>query len=192
MIAPNKQNLIQLGNQKKVTQSGYRLLKEKRAGLISYFLNLSKSGKEVELELISNTSQSISKVAKLFSIYDIYQLNKYLFGEPSTYLYVSKKRISGVYIDSIHIEISAPIKKRLKNPIQKNLKAFSHTFPLLIKLAQHKLNCNHIAEEILKTNRQIANLEKRIESITASIKYINSVLSDKENLEKGILIKLFV
>jgi vacuolar-type H+-ATPase subunit D/Vma8 len=52
MIAPNKQNLILLKNQKKVTQNGYKLLKEKRAGLIVYFLELSKKGKELKRKFL--------------------------------------------------------------------------------------------------------------------------------------------
>jgi vacuolar-type H+-ATPase subunit D/Vma8 len=192
MIAPNKQNLILLGAQKKVTQSGYKLLKEKRAGLITYFLELSKTGKSIELELNTNHLNRVRLLGNFFSIYDIYELNDYLLGNPCSYLHISKKRVSGVYVDSIHIEVASLIKKNLKSIVSHNLRDFSHTFPLLIKLAQLKLNCKNLAAEILKTNRQIASLDKKIEEINNTIKYIKAVLSDKENLEKGILLKLFV
>jgi vacuolar-type H+-ATPase subunit D/Vma8 len=192
MIAPNKQNLIQLGNQKKLTQNGYKLLKEKRAGLITYFLDLSATGKQIEIDLVTNHAKHIHDSKNLLSIYDIYNLNNYLFGDPSTYLHVSKKRVSGVRIDSIHVEVSAQPKEKLKKSVQIKLNDFSYSFPFIIKLAQLKLNCNNISQEILKTNRQIANLEKKIEDIDDTIKQIKAVLSDRENLEKGILIKLFV
>jgi vacuolar-type H+-ATPase subunit D/Vma8 len=192
MIAPNKQNLIYLGNQKKTTQSGYKLLKEKRAGLIKYFLELSKTGKEIETEILNNHAKNISKSISFLSIYNIYQLNSYLFGQPAIYSNISKKRVSGVYIDSIHIEVLQQVRDKLKNIVQNSLNNFSLSFPLLVKLAQLKLNCKYLAEEILKTNRQIANLEKKIQDINMTIKRIKSILNDKENLEKGILIKLFV
>lgn len=191
MIAPNKQNLIQLNNQKKITQNGYKLLKEKRAGLIKYFLELSREGKKLEFD-VSKYLKYINSSGRLFSIYDIIELNKYLFGNPSTYIHVSKKRVSGVYIDIIHIEISTSIRTKLKEIVQNKLESFSDIFPMLVKLGQLKLNCSRLAEEILKTNRQISNLEKKIEDITSITKKIRAILSDKENLEKGILMKLFI
>jgi vacuolar-type H+-ATPase subunit D/Vma8 len=192
MIAPNKQNLIQLKIQKKVTQNGYKLLKEKRAGLIVYFLKLSKQGKVFELELMKNNDANIHQFEQFFGLYDILKLNNYLAGTPATLLAVGKKRISGVYVDSIDLKVDSALKPKLKSNVQSTLDRFCTTLPRFIELSQLKLNCKHIADEILKTNRQIANLEKTIDTINSDIKYIRSVLSDKENLEKGILIKLFL
>jgi H(+)-transporting ATP synthase subunit D len=192
MIAPNKQNLILLKNQKKVTQNGYKLLKEKRAGLIVYFLKLSKQGKEREMELMQNSSANISQFEEFFGLYDTQKLNSYLTGTPSSAVKVGKKRISGVYVDSIELEVKSSARARLKHNVQTKLDTFCDILPSFIELSQLKLNCKHIADEILKTNRQIANLEKTIDTINSDIKYIRGVLSDKENLEKGILIKLFL
>ena len=46
-----------------------------------------------------------------------------------------------------------------------------------------------MAYEILKTNRQISNIEKKIEEFTHQIKWIQSTLQEKDNLEKSTLIK---
>jgi vacuolar-type H+-ATPase subunit D/Vma8 len=115
-----------------------------------------------------------------------------LVRSPATFLTITKKRVSGVYIDSINIEVLPPTRDMLKRQVQGVLEDFADMFPVFIELIQLKLNCSHIAQEILKTNRQIANLEKTIETINGNIKYIRSVLSDKENLEKGILMKIFL
>ena len=52
-----------------------------------------------------------------------------------------------------------------------------------------KLNTKRIASEILKVNRQISNLERKVEDILAQIKYIQNSLMEKENFEKSVLIK---
>ena len=191
MIAPNKQNLIQLNNQKKATLNGYKLLKEKRAGLIKYFLGLSKEGKKYELNNQNNYDFAFS-TAKLFSIYDIDDLNSYLLKSSESSICVLKKRVSGVYITTIEVETNIILQNRLKEITQNKLIHFSEIFPNIIKLTQLKLNCKLIAEEISKTNRQILNLEKKIEDINTTTKKIKSILSDKENLEKSILVKLFI
>lgn len=192
MIAPNKQNLIILKNQQKTTQNGYKLLKEKRAGLIMYFLELSKKGKILEKKISEDYSNNLTNSFNQMSRYDISDLNARLATPPTVTVGVHKKRVSGVIIDLIDVNISSKPRPFLKKQVQSVLTNFSGSLPSFIELIQLKLNCKHIADEILKTSRQIANLEKKIESTAKDIKYIKSILSDKENLEKGILMKLFL
>ena len=110
---------------------------------------------------------------------------------PATSLSVEKKRITGVYIESFNLQVQNPLRSGLKPAIKSIFEIFGRIFPDFVKLAQMKSNCTKISKEIIKTNRQINNLENKIVEIAADIKYINSALQEKANSEKAVLIKIF-
>ncbi len=191
MLAPNKQNLILLKNKVKSMNNGFKLLKEKRAGLIITFLNFAKEGKVLESHLNKDMDISLNNFKSSTVFTNNEDLSDTLSSVPSTKLRTGKKRISGVYIDKLSLTAVSPERKDLKNSIQFSFDQFTSQFPKLIELSQLKINVNKLAEEILKTNRQISNLERKIEDTHAQIKYIKSALMERENLEKSILMKLF-
>ena len=191
MLAPNKQNLLIQKNQKKLILNGYKLLKEKRAGLIITFLEFASKGKKLEKKVSSQISQILSSYRTGLTFVSSQTLFENLQSTPSLNLNVSKKRVSGVYIDSLDLQTKIPDRKDLKADIETSLKAFGWFFPILLELSQLKINTLRIAAEIEKTNRQIQNLEKKTEDIEAEIKFIENALNEKSNLEKATLIKIF-
>ncbi len=191
MIAANKQNLLLLKSQKKLVQNGHKLLKEKRSGLIVTFLNLSKKGKELEGKISSEVQKALEVYGQSITFTDTLSLLNLLSPVPALKLDTQKKRISGVYVQNLNLKVKPPKRKKIKAGISKGLNNFAKYLPILLELIQLKLNCQKIAEEITKTNRQISNLEKKIENIEDDIKFINSALQEKQNLEKATLIKIF-
>lgn len=191
MLAPNKQNLLIQKNQKKLVLNGYKLLKEKRAGLIITFLEFASKGKKLEKKVSSQISQILNSYRTGLTFVSSQTLFENLKSAPSLNLNVSKKRVSGVYIDSLDLKTKIPDRKDLKTDIETSLKAFGWFFPILLELSQLKINTLRIAAEIEKTNRQIQNLEKKTEDIEAEIKFIENALNEKSNLEKATLIKIF-
>ncbi len=191
MIAANKQNLLLLKSQKKLVQNGHKLLKEKRSGLIVTFLNLSKKGKELEKKISSEVQKALEIYSQSITFTDTLSLLKLLTQVPALKLDTQKKRISGVYVQNLNLKVKPPKREKIKTGISKGLNSFAKYLPILLELIQLKLNCQKIAEEITKTNRQISNLEKKIENIEDDIKFINSALQEKQNLEKATLIKIF-
>jgi H(+)-transporting ATP synthase subunit D len=191
MIAANKQNLLLLKSQKKLVQNGHKLLKEKRSGLIVTFLDLSKKGKELEKKISSEIKKALEIYSQSITFTDTLSLLNLLEAIPALKLNTQKKRISGVYVQNLNLQVKPPTRNKIKVGITKGLNNFAKYLPILLELIQLKLNCQKIAEEITKTNRQISNLEKKIENIEDDIKFINSALQEKQNLEKATLIKIF-
>lgn len=191
MISPNKQNLILLKQQKKLTQNGHKLLKEKRNGLIINFLQICKEGKSLEQELLSKINGFLEKYNGITSFISTSQLLDALTKTPGLSLMVEKKRLSGVYINQFILTVEPPQRELLKKVLQDVLSNFGELFKGIVELSQTKINAENISLEIHKTNRQISNLEQKIEQIEQDIKYIKSALMEKENYEKSVLMKIF-
>jgi vacuolar-type H+-ATPase subunit D/Vma8 len=191
MLAPNKQSLLYLKKQKKLLSNGYKLLKEKQSGLIFMFLETAREGKKLEQELSGELQPVLQAYRQSINFVSVADLLSQLPSEASFNLTTTKKRTSGVYVDSLDIRINPPQRMHLKKDIRKSLTLFAHYFEKLLKVSQLKLNAKRLAQEIQKVNRQIANLERQIESVNSQSKWIKNMLMEKENSEKATLIKMF-
>lgn len=191
MLAPNKQNLILLKNQKKLFKSGHKLLKEKRTGLIINFLDMAKAGRVLELETREFVSQVVHNYRQSLTFSSTSALLDALPDEPAHRLQVQRKRVSGVYMDTLSYQGVDPQRPTIKTLISKPLSDFAKIFPKLLELSQLKINIQRLAQEIQKVSRQIINLEKKMDQTEEQIKYITMMLNEKANFEKATLIKIF-
>lgn len=191
MIAANKQNLLLIQSQKKAVGNGLRLLREKRTGLVVMFLKMAKEGKQKQQSLSQNWLIFLNSVKKSFSLLNVAQLIKELSPKLQTSLTIKNKNITGVRTNLLDLTINGKPRPTLKPHLNQSFSDFTLIFPEFIKLAQLKTNCLKISTEITKTNRQISNLEKKLENMQLEIKYINSALLERSNSEKATLIKIF-
>jgi len=191
MISPNKQNLLKLKKQKKLVGNGLKLLTEKRNSLIILFLNLAKEGKKKQIELSDLWGTFFKRYVQDFGLVNIKKLLQRLYPGVKSKIEIKQKRVSGVYLDEISLNLASGERNELKPALSNSLKNFKTIFPQFILLAQIKTNCMKISQEIIKTNRQINNLERKVEVVDFEIKYVTSALLEKSNSEKAILIKIF-
>jgi len=191
MIAANKQNLLLLKGQKKAVENGLRLLREKRSGLVIIFLKLASEGKQKQQQLSKNWLIYLGLINKNFSLLNLKELFQELQPKISTKLSLKSKNVTGVRLNQLDFAIENQARTTLKDNLNQNFTDFNLIFPEFIKLAQLKTNCVKISLEITKTNRQISNLENKLATMHAEIKYINSALLERSNAEKSILIKIF-
>ena len=191
MLAPNKQNLLLLKTNLKNQKNGLALLNEKRTGLIIVFLQLCNQGKQLEKSVNEKRKVTISNYLKNLLLVSPTNLNLSLHQKPSLEIKLSKKKISGVHLKQIDSLLNIPNNKHIRVKIQNSLISFAIIFPKLISLSKLKDNCLSLALEIKKVNRQILNLETKIEETNANVKWIQQSLMEKSNLEKATLLKLF-
>lgn len=193
MLAPNKQNLLILKGQSKLVKNGLKLLKEKRSGLIYTFLDLAKQGKVLEQKVSGQIAKILASYDSSMSFLSSEELEMLLIKDPVKVMNLTtqKKRISGVYVDQLKIDLSAPVRNYLKPDIKNILTVFANFLPIILELSQLKLNVQRMSQEIQKVSRQISNLENKINSINDQIKFIKNALMEKENFEKAVSIKLF-
>lgn len=191
MLAPNKQNLLYLRNQKKVIQNGLKLLKEKRTGLVTMLMEYASKGKALEGEVQQQWKAFLPTYQLNTGLVSTYTLMSYLTPLPAQKLSSSIRRVSGVYLNSLDLVLKNPQRVGLKHTLSTVFMMFTYFFPKLLKVIELKINCSKIAIEIEKTNRQINNLENLSEQTQAGIKFISSALSERANQEKATLIQLF-
>jgi len=191
MIAANKQNLLLVKSQKKAVDNGLRLLREKRTGLVVMFLKMAREGKQKQQKLSQNWLIFLNQVKKSFSTINSQELIKQLTPKVLTKLNIKHKNITCLKTNQLDLAVGNLPRPKLKTNLSQTLSDFNLIFPEFIKLAQLKTNCLKISTEITKTNRQISNLEKKLEDISAQMKYINSALLERSNSEKATLIKIF-
>ena len=191
MITPNKQNLLASKKQLKTLENGHKLLEEKRNGLIVSFIDLCRRGKELEREVGSGLDTILSKYNQSLAFVSTDELVSKLDRVAATNLSVKKKRVSGVAIKELSIDVKNPERTGIKSDIKDSLSSMGGYMPKLIELIQLKNTCDKIAKEILKTNRQISAIDGKIENTKGNIKWIKQVLEEKSNLEKSVLINIF-
>jgi len=191
MVAANKQNLLLIKGQRKSVDNGLRLLREKRSGLVIMFLKLANEGKQKQKQLSKNWLIFLNLIKKNLSLLNIKELLNQLNPKLSTKLTLKYKNVTGVHLNQLDFAIDNQPRNSLKTNLKNSLSDFNGIFPDFIKLAQLKTNCLKIATEITKTNRQISNLETKLEVMQSEIKYINAALLERSNAEKAILIKIF-
>ena len=194
MISPNKQNLILLKGQNKLTRNGHKLLTEKRNGLIISFLEMSREGQRVEAKLQEHIQGYLAKyngATAFVSSQDLLQELNALTKNEGLRILLEKKRLSGVYINEFLVSVLPPERESLKPVLREILTNFGELFKEILKVSQLKLNVENLANEIHKTNRQLSNLEQKIAQIESDIKYIKAALMEKENYEKSVLMKIF-
>jgi vacuolar-type H+-ATPase subunit D/Vma8 len=193
MLAPNKQNLLILKGQITLVKNGLKLLKEKKSGLIYTFLDLAKQGKILEQKSSKEVAKILNNYERVTAFISTEELSLLLLNNPIKVmnLTVHKKRISGVYVDDLKVDILPPNRPSLKTDLQSILTIFGNFLPVILELSQLKLTTEKIAIEIQKVSRQISNLERKVEDINSQIKFIKNALMEKENFEKAVSIKLF-
>jgi V/A-type H+-transporting ATPase subunit D len=191
MLAPNKQNLLLTKKRQKSVNLGLKLLKEKRTGLIKSFLDVAREGKQKQSEISSEIEDFFLKYNSKISIIDLNTLIDNLIRQPNSYMQVNKKKISGVQVENLIIQLKKSINYQLKDDIINIINKFTEYFPQIIIISQLKKTCQIISKEIERVNRQIANLETQTLQLSEDIKQIQSVLNERDNLEKATLIQLF-
>lgn len=191
MLSPNKQNLLLLKSQSKVIQNGLKLLREKRAGLVVMLLDFASKGKKMEKEVQEQWSKFKPTYTSATAMVSLSELVLNFEPLPVMNLKVDKKRVSGVYLEILKIVLQPPKRLGLKKTINTTLMNFGIIFPIILKLNETKINCRKIADEIEKTNRQINNLESKVEDVNMQIKYIATALNERASHEKATLIKIF-
>ena len=194
MISPNKQNLILLKQQNKLTCNGYKLLTEKRNGLILSFLNMAREGRAAEKKLLEKIKGYLERyrgASAFVSSEELLDELNLLTKNEGLRILLRKKRLSGVYVHEFTVSAVPPEREQLKPVLQHLLTNFAGLFQEVLRVSQLKINVAKLAQEIHKTNRQLSNLEQKIGQIESNIKYIKAALMEKENYEKSVLMKIF-
>jgi vacuolar-type H+-ATPase subunit D/Vma8 len=172
-------------------QQGHRLLKEKRTSLIITFMEMAQEGKRAEMTLSEQWRSFLSLYGNVMTFMSAQALVQQLPTVPCSFFDFSRKKVASVPVYALRFSLVPPNRSHLRKRVQSVLDVFADNIPMLLKVIQLKINCELLSQEIIKTNRQINNVKKRLEGVHADEKYIKNALMEKSNFEKAILINLF-
>jgi len=192
-VKPTRSELIKLRKNIKLAESGYKLLKKKRDGLILEFFNALKDAKDVRKELNEKYIEAYKKLRfaiALDGLVEIKTLSMALKDRPSVELEV--RNVMGVNIPVIkHGTIRKSLMERgyglysSSIRIEETAKAYEELLELVVKTAETETKLRNILIEIEKTKRRVNSLEyvviPRLKATAAFIAFRLEEM-DRENI----------
>jgi len=195
-VRPTRMELLKFKRQLKMAQRGHKLLKEKRDGLVKKFMAIIGKARQMRTDLekslgqaffdffVASADYSQNQIAQLLSNTDYYlDIDMSIDNIMSVQIpcfKVNKKQFSFCFSS-----LSAPA------GLEKNMKDFSQSLDLMIKLAQIEHSARLLSFEIEKTRRRVNALEYVIiPEVKETIKAIQSKLDEQERSDKIIKMKL--
>lgn len=163
-IKPTRSELISLKRKIKLAESGHRLLKKKRDGLVIEFFNILKKAKDLRKEMTSSYQAAdymMSKTIALEGFVTIKNTATVISQRPLIRLQV--KNIMGVSVPKI-------------DPIQVQ-KAFAEHVPLSVSIRMEKLaeKYSTLLELIVNTTETEAALRKILKEIEKTKRRVNAL-----------------
>lgn len=188
--------VLKLKSRLKTAQRGYKLLKEKRDGLMKKFMEIIRDAKHLRdtlEEKLSGTLKDFFIDTAFFTEKEIFQI----FAWPNCQLVLSleKENIMSVLVPKFKAEIKGDFKcySPLSTPpvLDKTMKKFWQALKLMISLAQIEHSARLLSFEIEKTRRRVNALEYVIiPGFEQTIKYIESKLEEQERADKIVKMKM--
>ncbi len=188
-IKPTRSELIKLKNKIKLAQSGYKLLKKKRDGLILEFFEILKETKSVRKEMTEKYKDAVKKIniARIIDG-DIVIKSVSMAIKDKPVVDVENKNIMGVVVPNIHSE---HVKKEIlyrgygllntSVAINEAATAYEELLEYIILTAEVETSMMRLLEEIDKTKRRVNALEfEVIPKLISTKNFIELRLEEQE------------
>ncbi|MBU4332137.1 V-type ATP synthase subunit D [Patescibacteria group bacterium] len=192
-INPTRMELLKLKRRLKTAERGYKLLKDKRDGLMKEFMTIVRKVKECRARVEATLGQGFKSFVFASADMQPKMMNEAL-AVPSKKitLEATTKNVMSVNIPQFtYNEEGDPICYSLlstPSDLDTSLGIFSEALADMVKLAEIEHSARLLAGEIEKTRRRVNALEYVfIPNIKETIKYIESKLAEQE---RGVLITL--
>jgi len=195
-IKATRMELLKLKRQGKTAQRGYKLLKEKRDGLMKKFMEIILQTKAQRDFL----EQKLSNASKQFALSTSNMLSgevEEIFSLPSAKIKidVETQNIMSVWIPKFQYVIEGDVKcySDFSSPLgmAQSLTSFWDALALMIDLAGNEHSSRLLSYEIEKTRRRVNALEYVIiPEIKRKVKFITSKLDEQERSEKIVRMKI--
>jgi len=192
-VNPTRQELLRLKIKLKTSQRGYKLLKDKRDGLMKQFMAIIREAKDLR----ENVEQELGKGFQAFLFASAKmrpELLKSAFLLPAkkTYLQATTKNVMSVDVPIFEYKEEGDFLSYgfsfTASELDVALKIFSETLKKMVRLAEVEHSAKLLADEIEKTRRRVNALEYvYIPQMQETIRYIESKLTEQE---RGAVITL--
>ena len=195
-LKATRMEYLKLKKRLKTAQRGYKLLKEKRDGLMKKFMEIIREVKEKRGDLESKL-QTASKQFVLSTSSLMENELEQMFSLPKAEVKIEarEENVMSVWIPEFEHKIEGDFKSYsdFTAPLgmEKSLQEFWQSLEVMINLAGLEHSARLLSFEIEKTRRRVNALEYVIiPEVEKNIKYISSKLDEQERAEKIIRLKI--
>ncbi|PJE51104.1 MAG: V-type ATP synthase subunit D [Candidatus Yanofskybacteria bacterium CG10_big_fil_rev_8_21_14_0_10_36_16] len=185
-VNPTRQELLKLRAKLVTARRGYKLLKEKRDGLMKHFMSIIKKARD--LREVIESDLGLAFFSFIFSSAKMRRsVIKESFYSPGQKisLKAEAKNVMGVQVPQFEYKEEGQILSydlfTTSSSMDRALRVFSKTLKNMVELAETEHSAKLLAEEIEKTRRRVNALEHvLIPNIEETMKYITAKLNEQE------------
>lgn len=192
-VNPTRQELLKLKIKLKTAERGWKLLKEKRDGLMKSFMKIIRQAKEQREQVESELGEGFKYFILASAQMRPSEIREsIMWPGMKTSLTASTKNVMSVEIPQFEYKeegdwLSYSL-ATTSSALDKSIETFANSLKYMVKLAEIEHSAKLLAEEIEKTRRRVNALEYVfIPNIRETIKYITAKLNEQE---RGALVSL--
>ena len=199
-VKPTRSELLQVKKKIALADSGYKLLKKKRDGLIIEFFKILKKARNVRQELSEEYKKALSKINVARAVDSDLQIKSAALSiEQRPQVEIEAKNVMGVKIPSLK---SGKVEKTLfergygilssTSKIDESAESYEKVVEKLISTAEIEITLKRLLNEIEKTKRKVNALEQiTIPLLNSDAAYIRFRLEEmeRENFSKLKMLK---
>lgn len=184
-INPTRINLLNLKRELKTAQRGYKLLKDKRDGLMQTFMGIIREVKVLREAVEAELGDAFKSYAVASAYMDDVAINRaFMLPNAKLSLEVKEKTLMSVPIPEMSIQKEGTLfaygLMETSGGLDTAVEKLDRLFPKLIKLAELEKTVENLAIEIERTRRRASALENtRIPNIKESIRFITLRLEEQ-------------
>ena len=195
-IKATRMEYLRLKKRQKTAQRGWKLLKDKRDGLMKKFMEIIREAKRSRQELeIQLKTASLSFACSTSALMQRELEEFFVLPSCSVAIDASKENIMSVWIPKFQYRVEGDFKSfsDLSAPVgmEDSIKSYFSALDLMVGLAEIEHSARLLSFEIEKTRRRVNALEYVIvPQIKKNIKMISSKLEEQERSEKIVRMKI--
>ncbi len=169
-VKPTRSELLRVKKKIKLTETGHKILKMKRDGLVMEFFKILEQAKEIRQKVISDYERAMEKIAIAKAVDGVIAVQSAAFAlKAHPEITLRSKNIMGLVVPEIEaVTISSKMDERgygvigTSTHIDEAAKAFEDLVETIMLAAEIETTMKRLLEEVEKTKRRVNALEHRI------------------------------
>jgi len=184
-VNPTRITLLNLKKELKVAQKGYKLLKDKRDGLMKKFMSTIREARTLRESVEERLGDAFTAYTRASALIHEKTIDvAFMLPGVTTNLDVKVKTVMSVPVPEFTIEKTGNAFAygilETNGDLDTAISKFDEVFADIIKLAELEKTAENLAEEIERTRRRVSALENtRIPNLNDTIRFITSQLEER-------------
>ncbi len=184
-VNPTRITLLNLKKELKVAEKGYKLLKDKRDGLMKKFMSVIREARTLRESVEERLGDAFGAYTRANALLHTKTVETaFMLPGVNTNLEVQVKNVMSVPVPEFAIEKKGNVfaygMYETNGDLDIAVKKFDMVFTDIVKLAELEKTAENLAEEIERTRRRVSALENtRIPNLQDTIRFITSQLEER-------------